>query len=1130
MRFTANGLNPRRNMTEIEETRGRLARRLSLLLVALAVLPLVFGGALAIFTTYQVGREEVALREQASLMLARSLIRNYLDTLLGDLQAMGNLVLQDPEHAESSLRAFCVQRGNTFVDLSVADMDGQELAHLVHCTPLARGALQNRAQYEPFFRASRGEVFIGDVSFLGADPYVRMSRMIELEGKGKLVVMAVVNLQGLWQPLRELEPGADGYFYLVDRRGAVMAFRDLTLVRQNLVVADYPSVHEILVGAEQSRLHVYRGLRGDRVVGSAIWIPVVPEQGRAWGWGLVIELPQSSAFAAFNRISVGLVTLLFVVGMLGLGLAWRQSRSIVAPVTALARGAYAISNGDFTYTVPVTTDDEIGAVGQVFNLMTARLRELVARLEARAEQQALLRWATQHINSAGLEAENVYKAIHEALARLMPCEAIVIAWKNFERDKIELVYRVDRDRREPYAELEGYTGLTGLVLKRGTPLLVNDIERETDLPMVHFGYGESVRSILAVPMRRGEDVIGVISVQSYQPDAYTRDHLELLELIAAQAMVSMENIWLYESRQRQLRELQVLNAVAQAAVEASSEDELIERATTLVGETFFPTHFGVLLVDGETQTLKFHPSYRGLPGKMDPIPIGQGITGWVVMTGEPRRSMDTTQEPDYIRRSDETLSELCVPLRAGGRVLGVINAESNAKGAFSEADERLLMTVAGQLATAIERLRFFDETREALERERRLNSVAQIISRELDERVILSQVVRLAGELIQADSGGFALLSPDENELVFDDAYTYQLPPGMKLPPLPWGVGLAWEIVETRSGILVADYPSHPKAVAHFVAAGARSFVGVPVVVGDTCFGVLSMFRIRTSRPFSGRELNILESVARQTGVALHHARLLAESRRRADELAAALARLQELDRLKSEFIQNVSHELRTPLTIVRGYAEMLVEDEAFSQWPAHYQEALKIMLRRTRMLTDLVEDITIILGAERKERESYPLDLAELLQAALVDFAPLAQQAGVHLQADLSATLPPVRGVAIYLRRVLDNLLSNAIKFTPAGGSVKLRSWAEAGRVVVEVSDTGIGIPPEQQARVFERFYQVDGSSRRRYGGVGLGLALVKELTEFHGGQVSLRSTPGQGSTFRLEFPIAGEDKDSRP
>lgn len=1110
-------------MTEIEKSRGRLSRRLTLLMITVAVLPLVLGGGLAILTTYQMGREEVASRQAAALYLGKALIRNYLDALLDDLEVAGRLAFQDQEHIEDTLRSLCLQNKDRLIELSAVAIDGQELAHLIHCTPLAQGALQNRSAYEPFFRAKRGEVYVSDVSFLEVnDPYVRISCPIVHNGQRVLVVTAVVNLESLWYTLEEVDPGAEGYFYLVDRRGNVMAFRDVAVVRQARNMADVPAVHEILSGGTLSRLHRYRGLRGDYVVGRAIWISLTQEeQNSPWGWGLVVEMPQVAAFAVFTRISVGLITLLLAVTLGSLGLAWRQSRRIVEPITELARGAYAIADGNFSYQVIVNTDDEIGAVGQVFNLMTRRLRDLIARLESRVEQQSLLRWATQHINSAGLEAERVYKAIHEALARLMPCEAIVIAWKNTEKDVVELVYRVDRNLRAPYAELEGYSGLTGWVLYNGKPLFIPDMELDTTVPRVHFGYGEHVRSLMAVPMLRGQNVVGVISVQSYTPNVYTQEHLELLELIAAQAMVAMENIWLFESSQRQLRELQVLNAVAQAAVEATSQDELIEKATSLVGNTFFPVHFGVLLVDEENQVLRFHPSYRGLPDRMDPIPLSRGITGWVVLTGEPRRVGDTSLDPDYLRRSDNTLSELCVPLRAGDKVLGVLNAESAEKNAFSQADERLLMTVAGQLATALERLRLFNEMREALERERRLNAVAHIISSELDEDRILTQVVSLAGELIQADTGGFALLTAKENALYFNPAYTYNLPPGVELPELPEETGISWEIVKTRNSVLLADYPSHPKAVPHFVAAGVRSFIGVPVMMGDTCFGVLAMFRTTSSRAFTGRELRILESVARQTGAALQNARLLAESRRRADELALALARQRELDRLKSEFVQNVSHELRTPITIVHGYAEMLASDEELMRsLPLHYRDALQVMLRRTRMLTDLVEDITLILGAERKERPMYPLDILELLQTAWVDFAPIAQQSGVHFQAELPPSLPQVRGVALYLRRVVDNLLSNAIKFTPQGGTVVLRSWAESGRVIVEVSDTGIGIPEDQLERIFERFYQVDGSTRRRYGGVGLGLALVKELTEFHLGKVSVHSAPGRGSTFRLELP----------
>jgi PAS domain S-box-containing protein len=252
----------------------------------------------------------------------------------------------------------------------------------------------------------------------------------------------------------------------------------------------------------------------------------------------------------------------------------------------------------------------------------------------------------------------------------------------------------------------------------------------------------------------------------------------------------------------------------------------------------------------------------------------------------------------------------------------------------------------------------------------------------------------------------------------------------------------------------------------------------------------------------------------------------LAESdlKQYADELEAAVERLEDLDILKSEFIQNVSHELRQPLALIRGHAELLAAGE-LGELDQQQQASMDIIVRRTRMLASLVEDIVLILLAEKRTLERAPVYLDHLVQTGVEDFEVVVAQQGLTLEAEIATGLPPIGGDAIYLRRVLDNLLGNAIKFTPQGGTISVKLEQTGDHLVLQVSDTGIGVSPDHQQRVFDRFYQVDGSSRRKHGGVGLGLAVVKDLVELHEGEVTLESEVGEGSTFTITLPIQDPD-----
>ncbi|MFO7539688.1 MAG: ATP-binding protein, partial [Chloroflexota bacterium] len=338
--------------------------------------------------------------------------------------------------------------------------------------------------------------------------------------------------------------------------------------------------------------------------------------------------------------------------------------------------------------------------------------------------------------------------------------------------------------------------------------------------------------------------------------------------------------------------------------------------------------------------------------------------------------------------------------------------------------------------------------------------------------------------------------------------------------PLPRGQGLAWEIAETESSLLLDDYPSHPLAEPTMVKLGATSFLGVPITApGDICLGTISLFKTGLQDRFRQRDLDLVESLARQAGVAIQNSRLYTELERRANALANALNRQEDLDRLKNLFVQNVSHELRTPLGIIYGHAELL-DSGAFGPLQAEQLESVQIIARRARMLTDLVEDLTALLAAETQEFRRREIDPIQLVNALIADYRLQAQAVGLSLKTSLPQTMPIIIGDPTHLRRVFDNLISNAFKFTPKGGTITIRLWTDADEMKIEVSDTGIGIPTDQLNRIFERFYQVDGSATRSYGGTGLGLALVKEIITAHRGRVSARSQVGKGTTFFISLP----------
>ncbi|MFP5504100.1 MAG: sensor histidine kinase, partial [Candidatus Sericytochromatia bacterium] len=231
---------------------------------------------------------------------------------------------------------------------------------------------------------------------------------------------------------------------------------------------------------------------------------------------------------------------------------------------------------------------------------------------------------------------------------------------------------------------------------------------------------------------------------------------------------------------------------------------------------------------------------------------------------------------------------------------------------------------------------------------------------------------------------------------------------------------------------------------------------------------------------------------------------------------------LKKLDQLKSAFLDTISHELRTPINFITGFGSLL-EDGAYGELPDPAQEAVTKIMGGADRLLHLVDDLLDQTKIERGhlDIQAGSFDYIQLLRRLEADMLPLVMASEHQLAVRLPRTLPPMTGDADRVHQVLRNLLSHAIKFTPAGGRIGLTVKREGDSVITEVSDTGIGIPAEASARIFDRFYQVDHSRTRTYGGTGLGLAIVKGLIEAMGGTIEVDSVPGKGSTFRFALPL---------
>jgi signal transduction histidine kinase len=390
-----------------------------------------------------------------------------------------------------------------------------------------------------------------------------------------------------------------------------------------------------------------------------------------------------------------------------------------------------------------------------------------------------------------------------------------------------------------------------------------------------------------------------------------------------------------------------------------------------------------------------------------------------------------------------------------------------------------------------------------------LNRVSYAISDLLDMDTMLHRAIDAAIAAIEADGGAVRLLNPATQQLVI--AVTRGLSESYRtsVQAIPLGEGTVGQVAQTGHPHIGSDWLNDPWLARLDEAEGFRSYLCAPLRTGQRIVGTLEMMRL-SERGFTPREIELVTTIGNQIGLAVARAQYAAE-------LVRANADLRRLDTLREQFIQNVAHELRTPLSLVHGYVEMLTEGGLNQE---EQEMALDVASRRIKALVALVDSITTLQDLDSQPLRVDKVKPRDLVGTAIRMAAQRALTAQVELQDATSEELPSFPGDFTRLAQALHQLLDNACKFSPERTTVTVTTEMTPDTVAISVTDQGIGIPQEQQEHIFDRFYQADGSSRRRYGGTGLGLAIAKEICNAHGGDLTVKSEPGQGSVFAIHLP----------
>lgn len=742
------------------------------------------------------------------------------------------------------------------------------------------------------------------------------------------------------------------------------------------------------------------------------------------------------------------------------------------------------------------------------------LHNAAAYAESRRHEERLtiLAEITRLINS-NLEPASVLTAAAQAAQRLLSaCSASV--WLYDESTQLlHLQAHEPGDDGLGLHTLRMNDSLAGWVLQLREPYTCQEVDRHPLWKRSMSPVGAARRGIF-VPFFDQDRPLGVLVALGQQDQPFDQRDVDLLRALSDQVVVATQNARLYAAARDQARQLATLMHVNRHLALGPRIEEILETIVEDAARLLGVEGGGLRLVDGGHLV---HAASFGAAAALvmrERHSADEGLSGEVVRL---RRTVTCTE-----LRSDPRVTEehrvlasslgfhgwLGVPLRGRSSVVGALFVIRRQEGPFSETDIGLLEAFADQAAVGIENARLFAQEQARQQQLELIREFASDLTQELDLSRVVSLATVSAAQLLRARSGAIFLW--DESAETLRRAAGHGWAADVALPSLGLGEGISGTAAQRRETVIENDYRRSPFALPQVLESNdVGASIAQPILFQDRLIGVITVSDDDPTRRFSESDARLLAIFAGQAAIAIENARLFRQ--------AARAEALDELARLKTEFLSTVSHELRTPLSLIHGYSELLVaRGERLSS--AQVQEMAKEIHTGSRTMAALVDDLLDFSRIEqgRLHLQKSRVSITELLEQTAAEFGQsVGERFSAHIDAGLEGEVDPDR-----LTQVVTGLLANAARFAPTG-SITLTAESCEGGLRVQVTDEGPGVPESEQERVWEKFFRGASAVNSPVRGSGLGLALVKHIVTLHGGTVGVQSKPGQGATFWIELPV---------
>jgi GAF domain-containing protein len=769
---------------------------------------------------------------------------------------------------------------------------------------------------------------------------------------------------------------------------------------------------------------------------------------------------------------------------------------------------------------------------------------LLNELRESLQQQTATADVLKVISRSTFDLQTVLNTLVESAAKLCDADTGIIRRREGDAYPLAATYGLSPEQRKHFANYSTKPdrgSVFGRTILEGRTVHVPDVLADPEYNRPRLQDFVSVRAQLGVPLVREGIVVGVFTLQRREARPYSQNQIELVQTFADQAVIAIENTRLLnELRQRtddlsealeqQTATSEVLSVISGSPGEIDPVFNTVLTNATRLCEASYGClwlcegdGFRTVAIYGDLPAAYKEQWLSGAVFKPSPsVSLAQ-----VAATRQTVQVADLRETQQYVEGDPLPVAAvevagirtlLVVPMVKAHDLVGAIAIYRKEVRSFTEKQIELVENFAAQAVIAIENTRLLNELRESLQQQTATSDVLKIISRStFDLKTVLETLVESAAKLCDADSATIA--RQKDGMLYRAEAYGYspeftELLRGLRVEP-ERGTLMGRTLLEGQT-VHILDAQSDPDYTFPGRKLGNyRTMLGVPMLREGIPIGVLALTRSEV-RPFTARQIELVTTFADQAAIAIENVRLF-------DEIQDKNQQLQMASENKSQFVSSMSHELRTPLNAIIGLTEMMVTNAArFGTEKA--MEPLQRVNRAGTHLLGLINQVLDLSKIEAGKLELNPqtVQLAPLIDEVVGTARQLADQNKNRLMVEAQENLGSIAVDPMRLRQVLFNLLSNACKFTKQG-EVKLRARrVRNGRdwIEVSVSDTGIGMTAEQQARLFEEFSQADKTTAQRFGGTGLGLAITRKLARMMGGDVTVTSEPGKGSVFTVRLP----------